>query len=87
MLWVVIVWLFDGEMGGVEYWFYGYVLVNMIYLIGVWFCVVGSEIVVICVVGKILVLVGGMGFYFKVLMGGLFEMLEVFEELWLVLWV
>lgn len=75
----------ETEMGGVEHRLYGHVPAITTYSTGAWLRAVEAEIAAIRAVGKVPVLVGGTGLYFKALTGGLSEMPEVPEELRLAL--
>ena len=73
------------DMGGVEHRLYGHVPAITTYSTGAWLRAVEAEIAAIRAAGKVPVLVGGTGLYFKALTGGLSEMPEVPEELRLAL--
>ena len=75
----------EAEMGGVEHRLYGHVQAITTYSTGAWLRAVEAEIAAIRAAGKVPVLVGGTGLYFKALTGGLSEMPEVPEELRLAL--
>lgn len=75
----------EADMGGVMHRLYGHVPASTTYSTGAWLRAVETEIAAIRAAGKVPVLVGGTGLYFKALTGGLSEMPEIPEELRLAL--
>jgi tRNA dimethylallyltransferase len=75
----------DAEMGGIEHRLYGHVPAAATYSTGAWLRAAEAEIAAIRAAGKMPILIGGTGLYFKALTGGLSDMPEVPEELRLAL--